>query len=96
MEAYSLHKQLDALLQLNEIIYMNDERTDFLYATPTFLSGAATVFAVSGFSPQYNRSSSEIEADSIAIYSDWALAGQDIHYAATALEGKSLESKSSK
>lgn len=75
---------------------MNESRTDFLYATPTFLSGAATVFAVSGFSHRYNRSSTEFEADSRAIYSDWSLVGQDIGTSTSSLVKKALESENAK
>ena len=75
---------------------MNQARTDFLYATPSFLSGAATVFAVSGYSPSFNRSMTESEADSKAIYSDWSMVGQDIATSASTLERKNLESKSTK
>lgn len=75
---------------------MNNNRTDFLYATPSFLAGAATVFAVSGFSPAFNRSASEIEADSRAIYSDWSIVGQDIARSTSIQERKNLESKNGK
>jgi hypothetical protein len=86
-------KELDPELNLNEINVMNKAKTDFLYATPSFLTGAATVFAVSGFSPTFNRSNTELEADSRAIYSDWSLVGQDIATAVSALERKNIEPK---
>jgi hypothetical protein len=75
---------------------MNNNSTDFLYATPSFLAGAATVFAVSGCSSTFNRSTSETEADSRAIYSDWSLVGQDIARSTSTLERKNLESKKGK
>lgn len=75
---------------------MNDVRTDFLYTTPTFLTGAATVFSVSGFSPTFNRYATEAEADFRAIHSDWSLVGQDIAKSTSTLKSKYLESKNTK
>ncbi|MGK0310324.1 MAG: hypothetical protein ACJAYS_001168 [Lentimonas sp.] len=77
---------------------MNKNRTDLLHATPSFLTGAATVFAVSGFSPTFNRTETETEAetDSRAIYSDWSLVGQDISKSTFTIERKNLESKNAK
>lgn len=52
--------------------------TGFLFATPTFWSGAATAFDVSGTLVEYNISRNEADADTRAIASDWAVVGKDI------------------
>jgi hypothetical protein len=55
--------------------------TDFLFARPSFLSGAARLFDFGGFFDAYNRSRSESEADGRAMYADWRVVGQDIQHA---------------
>jgi len=75
---------------------MNEVRTDFLNATPTFLTGAATVFALSGFSPSFNTSPTETEADSRVLYTDWSIVGQDISMSLSKIEETNLESKNVK
>lgn len=52
--------------------------SDFLFVTPTFLLGAASVLDIGGTLIEYNTSKSELEADTKAIRSDWQMVGQDI------------------
>jgi hypothetical protein len=56
-------------------------QTDFLFAQPSFSSGAARVLDLWGSFDGYNESSSAEEADQIAISNDWAVVGQDIYNA---------------
>ncbi len=53
-------------------------QSDFLYAQPSFASGAARVFDLWGQFDAYSESESPAEADAEAIASDWAIIGQDI------------------
>jgi hypothetical protein len=53
-------------------------KTDFLFAQPSFGSGAARVFDLWGQFDDYNRSDTPAEADAKAIAADWLLVGQDI------------------
>jgi hypothetical protein len=71
-------------------IPMNQARTDFLFATPSFLTGAGTVFNLPGSSFIYVHSSSGKEADAKAIASDWAMAGKDIRSAVSDQSFKAL------
>jgi hypothetical protein len=58
---------------------MGDQvKTDFLYAQPSFGSGAARVFDLFGQFDEYNISETPAEADGKAIASDWLIVGQDI------------------
>ena len=52
--------------------------SDFLFVTPTFLLGAASVLDIGGTLTGYNTSKSELEADTKAIRSDWQMVGHDI------------------
>jgi hypothetical protein len=52
--------------------------TDFLFAQPSFASGAARIFDLWGQFDDYNISETPLEADTKAIASDWLLVGQDI------------------
>jgi hypothetical protein len=56
----------------------NRVRTDFLFAQPSFMSGAASVLDLWGQFPEYNESATPEEADASAIFSDWCLVGQDL------------------
>jgi hypothetical protein len=53
-------------------------KTDFLFAQPSFASGAARVFDLWGQFDDYNRSETGIQADANAIAADWIVVGQDI------------------
>jgi hypothetical protein len=54
-------------------------RTDFLYPTNGFLIGVGNVLNLAGNYYSFNYSSTDEEADSKAIESDWGMIGQDIH-----------------
>ncbi|MGA3131227.1 MAG: hypothetical protein ABSD59_10530 [Terracidiphilus sp.] len=56
----------------------NKIKSDFLFAQPSFASGAARVFDLFGQFDEYNRSETPAEADAKAIASDWMIVGQDI------------------
>ena len=56
----------------------NRVTTDFLFANPSFASGAARVIDLWGQFDDYNFSPSPQEADAAAIASDWIVVGQDI------------------
>lgn len=53
-------------------------KTDFLFAQPSFVSGAARVFDLWGVLDDYNISSSTKDADEKAIAADWLVVGQDL------------------
>lgn len=57
---------------------MNNARSTFLFAIPTFISGAARVLDLYGVYDAYNTSSTEYEADYKALLSDWRMVGEDI------------------
>lgn len=52
--------------------------TDFLFSTPSFLSGAGTVINLAGNFYEFNSSDSGFEADEKAIENDFRMIGQDI------------------
>jgi hypothetical protein len=56
----------------------NKVKSDFLFAQPSFASGAARVFDLFGQFDEYNRSDTPDEADAKAIASDWIVVGQDL------------------
>ncbi len=51
-------------------------KTDFLFASGSFLIGAGSIFNLAGSYFEYNTVGGD--ADSLAIGSDWAMVGQDI------------------
>ena len=53
-------------------------RSDFLFSTPSFLSGAGSVMNIAGNYYEFNDSTSGIIADHKAIDSDFRMIGQDI------------------
>ena len=63
-------------------------RSDYLFPMPSALSGIARILDIGGNYTSYNRSASPEEADSKAIYSDWAIVGQDLTRAARNFDGK--------
>ena len=70
--------------------------TGFLFSEPSFLSGAGTVINLEGNFYEFNSSDSDAEADSIAIYNDFGMIGQDICDATSQISDiakKSLVSK---
>jgi hypothetical protein len=52
--------------------------TDFLYATPSFISGVGRVIDLGGTMTVFNESDSPFEADTRATFSDWSVTGNDI------------------
>lgn len=65
-------------------------KSDFLFAQPSFASGAARVLDLWGQFDEYNVSATPAEADAKAIAADWSVVGQDIF---DALEQYHAESK---
>jgi hypothetical protein len=53
-------------------------QTDFLFAQPSIVSGAARILDLYGLFDDYNRSESALDADQKAIASDWFVVGQDL------------------
>jgi len=61
--------------------------TDFLFTTPTYLTGASNVFNLGGNFYAYNISTSESEADCKAIRNDFNMIGKDLDNAVTETMG---------
>jgi hypothetical protein len=59
-------------------------QSGFLFADPSFISGAARVIDLWAQFDDYNRSDTPAEADAKAIAADWLVVGQDISDAAEA------------
>ena len=57
---------------------MNQVKSGFLFATPSFVSGAARLLDWYGLYDSYNGSPDQYEADFKALLSDWYVVGQDI------------------
>ena len=55
--------------------------TDYLFARPSFIEGVARIMDIGGTLNEYNYASDGQEADAIAIWSDWAVIGQDMYKA---------------
>ena len=53
-------------------------QTDFLFAEPSYLSGAARLLDLWGQYDEYNKSLNPAEADTRAIAADWIITGQDL------------------
>lgn len=64
--------------------------SDYLYARPSFIEGAARMVDVSGSLNTYNYSRNGAEADARAICQDWSAIGHDVY---VALEQVRLESR---
>lgn len=60
---------------------MKDTCTEFLFSTPSFLSGLGTTFNVGGNYYYYNYSTSDLEADLRALKCDWEMVGKDMEVA---------------
>ena len=65
--------------------------SDFLYARPSFIEGAARVFDLGGTLNEYNYTQTGHEADAIALWMDWAAIAQDIHDAIGEFEAQEAE-----
>lgn len=57
--------------------YMGDVNY-YLFSNPTFIEGMGQVLDLGGTMNMYNVSPTEVEADAIALYSDWKAVGKDI------------------
>jgi hypothetical protein len=66
-------------------------RAKTLFADPSFVKGMARCSDLSGYLDQYNLSRTETEADSRALYSDWATVGEALMLAAVAHRKPSRE-----
>ncbi|MBW1745861.1 MAG: hypothetical protein JRG74_10720 [Deltaproteobacteria bacterium] len=53
-------------------------RTDFLFANPSFIGGLASVLDLGSSLVIYNESLSVDVADALALESDWRITGEDI------------------
>ncbi len=53
-------------------------QSDFLFAQPSFASGAARLLDMWGQFDDYNRSDTPAQADAKAIAADWLIVGQDL------------------
>ncbi len=53
-------------------------RPDFLFATPSWLTGAARSLDVAGQFDEYNDSKTVQDADARALFSDWRAVGESI------------------
>jgi hypothetical protein len=53
-------------------------RSDFLFATPSWLSGAARALDLAGQFDEYNDSPNEDIADARAMFCDWRVVGDTI------------------
>ena len=56
--------------------------SDFLYASPSFAAGMASVLDLGGGLFQFNESRNECEADNLALYNDFKAVGDDIRSSA--------------
>ena len=52
--------------------------SDYLFAQPSFFRGFGRVFDPFGIPEPYNWSRSPAEADSLALFVDWAVVGKDL------------------
>lgn len=53
-------------------------QTGFLFAKPSFISGAARLLDLFGLFDEYNESLTEKHADNLALFSDWSMVGSDL------------------
>ena len=56
-------------------------KSDFLVASPSFVSGAARLFDFYGLYDEYNTSPTEAQADAMATFADWMVVGKDLQEA---------------
>lgn len=56
----------------------NKVQSGFLFADPSFLSGASRTLDLFGLYDAYNKSVTTAEADARAIAADWIVTGQDV------------------
>ena len=53
-------------------------QTGFLFANPSFISGAGRLLDLFGLFDEYNESLTEKQADNFALFSDWSMVGSDL------------------
>lgn len=53
-------------------------RTDFLFAQPSFVRGMGRVLDLGSTRNIYNESDAEVDADRKALQSDWNVVGDDV------------------
>lgn len=63
----------------------------FLFANPSFAEGMARVLDMGGTLNVYNASSTERQADYLALLADWLAVGEDLLRAELALRSRLLE-----
>lgn len=68
--------------------------SDFLFAMPSFCSGAARTLDLGGTFDAYNDSPSTQEADRRALASDWTTVGRDLQNAMTEFDGQKASQSS--
>lgn len=68
--------------------------SDFLFATPSFLSGMSRVLDMGAAFDEYNESPTPEYADSVAILNDFRAVGADLIAAAEAEEGRENQAHS--
>ena len=66
-------------------------RSDFLFATPSTLTGFARLLDLFGLFDDYNESATDREADARAMYSDWCIVGRDLITATKNFRDESTE-----
>ncbi len=69
-------------------------QTDYLFASPSFLSGVARLLDLFGQFDDYNDSPSGEAADARAVYSDWRITGEDLARAMWVIEREQSEAAS--
>ncbi len=70
-------------------------RPDFLFASPSWLSGAARGFDLAGLYDEYNESATGDEADAKALFADWRVVGQSLLNAVMGIRREPQEPSSS-
>jgi hypothetical protein len=68
------------------LVWTMNGLSDFLYASPSFLEGAASVLDLGDTLTDYNASLSGEQADRIALAMDWQAVGDDMRRAVAAFE----------
>jgi hypothetical protein len=69
-------------------------RPDFLFATPSWLSGAARSLDLAGAFDEYNESPTGEMADANALWCDWRIVGESIFDAIKAFRREPPRSQS--
>lgn len=70
-------------------------RPDFLFASPSWLSGASRGLDLAGQFDDYNQSASGDEADAKALFADWRVVGQSLVNAVMGIRREPQEPASS-